>query len=159
MGYNASKTSHLTPSSRLGEAVSPERDPGSLKPTKLLAWTRFRAQNTQVTSRPRLGEGDPLGRELQYPSPSLAREQTTYHTKIQFRQIPSILPHQVITVTWFIQVCINQTKGTQATTSENQSELEHETCPNLAQAISPCSSERGSLTQASPSHPTESSSS
>jgi len=111
MGYNASKTSHLTPSSRLGEAVSPERDPGSLKPTKLLAWTRFRAQNTQVTSRPRLGEGDPLGRELQYPSPSLAREQTTYHTKIQFRQIPSILPHQVITVTWFIQVCINQTKG------------------------------------------------
>jgi len=42
--------------SRLGETFSPERDSSSLKHTQLLAWTRFRAQNTQVTSRSRLGK-------------------------------------------------------------------------------------------------------
>jgi len=47
-------------------AVSPERDPGSLKPTQLLTWTRFRAQNTQVTSRPRLGECLSLERETSH---------------------------------------------------------------------------------------------
>ncbi|QCD89710.1 hypothetical protein DEO72_LG4g656 [Vigna unguiculata] len=47
----------------------------------------------------------------------------------------------------------------QATTSGNQSELEHETCPSIAQARSPRSGGRGSLTQASPSHLGESSSS
>ncbi|QCD96229.1 hypothetical protein DEO72_LG6g931 [Vigna unguiculata] len=49
--------------SRLGETVSPEQDPGSLKPIKLLTWKRFRAQNIQVTSRPRLGECLSLERE------------------------------------------------------------------------------------------------
>ncbi|QCD79531.1 hypothetical protein DEO72_LG1g3173 [Vigna unguiculata] len=47
----------------------------------------------------------------------------------------------------------------QATTSENQLELEHETCPSLTQARSPHSSERSSLAQASPSRLGESSNS
>jgi len=45
LSYNASNTSNLIATSHLGETISPERDPGSLKPTKLLAWMRFRAQN------------------------------------------------------------------------------------------------------------------
>ncbi|QCE10186.1 hypothetical protein DEO72_LG10g1412 [Vigna unguiculata] len=47
----------------------------------------------------------------------------------------------------------------QATTSENKSEPEHETCSSLTQARSPRSSERGSLAQVSPFRLGESSSS
>ncbi|QCE15079.1 hypothetical protein DEO72_LG11g2087 [Vigna unguiculata] len=45
LSYNVSNTSNMIATSRLGETVSSERDPGSLKPTKLLTWTRFRTQN------------------------------------------------------------------------------------------------------------------
>ena len=48
--------SGLTPSSRLGELFSPERDLGSLKHTQLLAWTWIRAQHAHVSSWPRLGK-------------------------------------------------------------------------------------------------------
>ncbi|QCD99473.1 hypothetical protein DEO72_LG7g755 [Vigna unguiculata] len=59
--------------SRLSETFSPERDPGSLKPTQLLTWTRFRAQNTQVTLRPRLGECLSPERETKSLNPVLGR--------------------------------------------------------------------------------------
>jgi len=38
----------MTSISRLGEVVSPERDPGSLKNHKFLAWTRSCAQYAQI---------------------------------------------------------------------------------------------------------------
>jgi len=38
----------MTMTSRLGEAISLGRDPGSLKTHKTLAWTRCRAQHAQL---------------------------------------------------------------------------------------------------------------
>jgi len=43
MSYNETNPSNLITTSRLGETFLPERNPGSLKPAQLLAWTRFRA--------------------------------------------------------------------------------------------------------------------
>jgi len=38
----------MTTTSHLGEAISPRRDPSSLKTHKTLAWMRSRAQHTQI---------------------------------------------------------------------------------------------------------------
>ncbi|QCD92485.1 hypothetical protein DEO72_LG5g549 [Vigna unguiculata] len=46
----------MATTSRLGEAISPERDPSSLKTHKNLAWTRNCAQHEHTSLLSRLGE-------------------------------------------------------------------------------------------------------
>jgi len=62
---------------RLGEHASLERVSKSLK-TKPIAWARCSTPKPIVQPcNSRLGESDPLGRELQYSSPGLARKHST----------------------------------------------------------------------------------